>query len=172
VRRAPDAEWYGPVDAQAEEILVVAQLDVEARLVLLDELILEDRRFLLADGDHRLEVAHDLAQDGDEVPGVGPTLLEVAADARAQALRLADVDDLPLLAEEEVTARRSRQRVELGREHVIPRGGVRVGRHAGIFTTGASTKQRRSQHRASLAPGGARDGIAPGFAGWWRRGLG
>src|SRR5690606_23430479 len=49
----------------------------------------------------------------DEVAVVAVALLEVRAHARAEGLRLPDVDDRPLLVLEEVHARRERERVEL-----------------------------------------------------------
>src|SRR4029079_19413739 len=95
---------FGGVEAEAEKVLVVAELDVEPRLMLLDELVLEDGRLFLGGGDDGLEVAHDAPQDGDEVPGVAARLLEVALDARAEALGLADVDHRARLVLEEVAA--------------------------------------------------------------------
>src|ERR1039458_1400243 len=72
--------------------LVVAQQDVEARLVLLDEVVFERQRFLLVID---LDVL-DVARLGDERAGldVGQLVFrEVAADAVAQDLSLAHVDD-------------------------------------------------------------------------------
>ena len=72
--------------------LVVAQQDVEARLVLLDEVVLERQRlFFVVDQD-----VIDVARFRDQRSGlyVGQLVLgKVAADAIAQALGLADVDD-------------------------------------------------------------------------------
>ena len=72
--------------------LVVAQQDVEARLVLLDQVVLERQRFLLVvDQD-----VVDVARLGDQGAGldVGQALVgEVAAHARAQVLGFADVDN-------------------------------------------------------------------------------
>ena len=71
--------------------LVVAQQDVEARLVLLDEVVFERQRlFFVVDQD-----VVDVARFGDQGAGldVGQLVLgKVAADAVAQALRLAHVD--------------------------------------------------------------------------------
>src|SRR5580704_19282885 len=74
---------------------------------------LEDRRLLLVGGDDRVEVADGRLQDRDEGADVAAGILEVAPDARAQALGLADVDDRALLVLEEVDARLRRERVEL-----------------------------------------------------------
>ena len=72
--------------------LVVAQQDVEARLVLLDEVVLERQRFFfVVDQD-----VVDVAGFGDQRAGLDvgqPVVGEVAADAVAQVLGLADVDD-------------------------------------------------------------------------------
>jgi hypothetical protein len=86
--------------------------------MLLDEVVLEDRRFLLAARDDRVEIAERPLQDRDEVAVVARPLLEVRAHARAQALRLADVDDRALLVLEEVDPGRHGERVELlGDDH-------------------------------------------------------
>ena len=83
--------------------LVVAQQDVEARLPLLDEVVLERERFLLVvDQD-----VVDVAGFGDQRAGLDvgqPVVVEVAADAAAQVLGLADVDDRPVLVFVEVHA--------------------------------------------------------------------
>ena len=99
--------------AERDEVLVVPELDVVAGPVLLDEVVLEDRRFLLVGGDDRLEVPDRALQDRDEGAVVALRVLEVAPHARAQALGLADVDDDALLVLEEVDARLRRQRLEL-----------------------------------------------------------
>jgi hypothetical protein len=96
--------------------------------VLLDELVLEDGRFLLAAGDDRVEVGAGAPQHRDEVAGVARAGLEVAAHTRAQALRLADVESLAVLVEEEVAAGRGRQMCELARERFAqPVGEVALG---------------------------------------------
>jgi len=73
--------------------LVIAQKDVEARLVLLDEVVLESESFfLVVDKD-----VVDVASFGDEGAGldVGEAIfVEIAANAGAQELGFADVDDL------------------------------------------------------------------------------
>ncbi len=74
--------------------LVVAQQDVEARLVLLDQVVFERERFLfVVDQD-----VVDIARFGNQRAGldVGQLVLgKVAADAVPQDLRLADVDHPP-----------------------------------------------------------------------------
>ena len=67
------------VEAQDDEVLVVAQPDVEARLVLLDELVLEEDRLLLGARDDDLEVAEQIVEqrhEGAVVPAPG---VEVAS---------------------------------------------------------------------------------------------
>ena len=54
----------GGVEADAEEVLVVPELDVVAGGVLLDERVLEDRRFLLVRRDDGLEVADERCRIG------------------------------------------------------------------------------------------------------------
>ena len=88
--------------------LVVAQQDVEARLVLLDEVVFERQRFFFViDQD-----VVDIARFRDEGAGLGVgelVFLEVAADAVSQDLRLADVDDLPGAVLVQVHSGRERQ---------------------------------------------------------------
>ncbi len=100
-------------EPQRDEVLVVAELDVVAGPVLLDEIVLEDRRLFLVGRDDRLEVTDGPLQDGDERALVAEGILEIAPHARAQALRLADVNDDRLLVLEQVDAGLRRQRVEL-----------------------------------------------------------
>jgi hypothetical protein len=71
--------------------LVVAQQDVEARLPLLDEVVLERQRFFFVVDQNVI----DVGGFGDERAGLGigqAVVVEVAAHAEAQALGLADVD--------------------------------------------------------------------------------
>ena len=75
--------------------LVVAEQDVEARLALLDEVVFKRQRFVLVGDEDVVEVdglAHERAGFGVGLRG----LEQVGADARAQVLGLADVDDLAL----------------------------------------------------------------------------
>ena len=68
--------------------LVVAQADVEARLVLLDEVLLRQQR--LGFGVHHQRL--DLIDRGDEVPAATRARIrEVRGHALADRLRLADV---------------------------------------------------------------------------------
>ena len=75
--------------------LVVAQQDVEARLALLDEVVFEREGLAFVVDEDVVEVdglAHERAGLGVGLRG----LEQIGADARAQVLRLADVDDLAL----------------------------------------------------------------------------
>ena len=85
-------ERVAPVEPEDDEVLVVAQPDVEARPVLLDELVLEEHRLLLGAGHHHVEVAEQAVEQRDEVAVVAPPGVEVAADPGAQRRGLADVD--------------------------------------------------------------------------------
>jgi hypothetical protein len=89
------------------KVLVVAQHDVEARLVLLDELVLEEQRLLLGVRQQHLEVAEDVVEDLHESARVG--LREVRPHTGPEVHRLADVDDLAGLVPHEVAAGRRRQ---------------------------------------------------------------
>ncbi len=75
--------------------LVVAQQDVEARLPLLDEVVLERERFLVVVEQNVL----DIARFRDQRAGLDirePVVVEVAADAAAEIVGLADVDYGPV----------------------------------------------------------------------------
>src|SRR2546427_6139785 len=98
-------------DLDAHVALVVLQPDVVARPVLLDEVVLEDERFLVAGGDDGLEVRETLDQEAHLAALVAAA--EIGAHARTEARRLADVDDLAVLVLEEVDARPRRHRGEL-----------------------------------------------------------
>ena len=82
--------------------LVVAQPDVEARLVLLDEGLLGEQRLGLGGDGERLDVV-DLV--GQRARAVLRRVGEVARDPLADRLRLADVDDAPARVAEQVDAR-------------------------------------------------------------------
>ena len=72
--------------------LVVAQQDVEPRLVLLDQVVLERERFLLVIDENVVDVARFRDQRaGLDVRQL--VVVEIAANARPEDLRLADVDD-------------------------------------------------------------------------------
>src|SRR5262249_19000434 len=56
--------WVRLVNSQskADEVLVIPKLDVEARLVLLDQLVLQQQRLLLVAHQKRIQVADQLVQ--------------------------------------------------------------------------------------------------------------
>ena len=72
------------------ERLVVPEPDVERRPVALDEVLLEMERFGLVAGDDHLDVGDAVRELPDRRAAV--SALEVAAHARAQRLRLPDVE--------------------------------------------------------------------------------
>ena len=92
----------GGVYAERQVGFVVAEHDVEARFVLLDQRVLKDLCLLGIEGDDDLEIAEEVVEVLDEVPGV--VAGEVAADAGAELGRLADVDDAPLVVAHDVDA--------------------------------------------------------------------
>ena len=77
--------------------LVVAQADVEARPVALDEALLGEQRLGLVGGDQHLE-----AVDPRGEPGLAAG--EMRGDPFADRARLADVEQLPVLVVEEIDA--------------------------------------------------------------------
>src|SRR5207253_8140223 len=94
------------------EGLVVAEADVERRPVALDEVLLQMEGLDLRAGDDHLDVGDPVLQLPDPRARVA-ALLEVAPDARAQRLRLPDVEHVSAVAAEEVDARLRRQRPQL-----------------------------------------------------------
>jgi hypothetical protein len=89
------------------EALVIAQHHVEARLVRLDEVVLEQQRLGLGVRDRDFD-GGDLRDQrlylGIDVPGG-----EVGADAVLKAARLADVEELVLRSEHAVHPRAARE---------------------------------------------------------------
>jgi hypothetical protein len=65
---------------------------VEARLVLLDEVVFENQRFFLAGGDQGVEVAHPPHQEAD-LEALVAAVAEIRAHARPQRLGFPDVED-------------------------------------------------------------------------------
>jgi hypothetical protein len=97
---------------QVRVLLVILERDVVARLVLLDEVRLKHQRLDLRVRDDELKVG-DAADELAGLRVVPAPRLEVGADAVAQILRLADVDDLARVVLVQVDAGRSRQGGEL-----------------------------------------------------------
>ena len=105
----------GQGELQVGMVLVVAEEDVEAGLVALDEVVLEGQRLHLRVREHEVEVG-DL---GDHVAALGvdgPRGLEVRAHAVAQHAGLAHVEDVALRVLEHVHAGTHGQRLELLRQ--------------------------------------------------------
>ncbi|MCX5742351.1 MAG: hypothetical protein NT062_07630 [Proteobacteria bacterium] len=100
-------------EPQHEVLLVVAQLHVEARLVLLDQVVLEEQRLLRRRHHDRLDVVDQPREEArrDEEPLVA-ALAEVLPHADPEVLRLADVDHRALGVLEQVDARIGRDAVE------------------------------------------------------------
>ncbi len=98
------------VEAQDQVLLVVAKFDVEAGLVPLDEVVLEQHRLLVVGGDDRLDVAEELAQTGDELACV--VAVEVLAYAQTQTPSLAHIDDATLAVAHDVDTRIHRQALD------------------------------------------------------------
>src|SRR5206468_5399971 len=104
------------------------EADVERRPVPLDQVLLEMQRLDLGVGDDHLDVGDAVRQLRDRRARVGARL-EVAANAWAELLRLADVQDLPALVSEEVDTRLRGKRLELVFEvrHCGSKGSLRPG---------------------------------------------
>ena len=98
--------------------LVVAQPDVEARPVLLDEVLLREQRLRLGVDDQRLDLVDERAEAAARA--------EVRGHALADRLGLADVDDAAARVAEQVHAGLIRQRAPLLGQLVLPEG---LGRH-------------------------------------------
>ena len=98
--------------------LVVAEQNVEARLLLFDQVIFERERLFVVGDDDVVDV-HRFAHQCSRL-GVGPTaFVKIRTDPRAQVLRLADVDDFPFGVFVEINPWRSRQATNfLGQVHL------------------------------------------------------
>jgi hypothetical protein len=90
--------------------LVVAQADVEARAVLLDEVLLGQQRLGLGGDEHEL---HPVDRVDHLVGAARDRVGEVAGHPLLQRLGLADIDDLALVVAEQVDARPVGQRLAL-----------------------------------------------------------
>jgi hypothetical protein len=94
--------------------LVVAQQDVEARIALLDEVVFQSQRFVLVGDEDVVEIdglAHERAGFGVGLRG----FKKIGADAGAQVLGLADIDDLALGVLVEVDAGLGGERADFSR---------------------------------------------------------
>ena len=146
-------EVVGHGDLDVGVALVVLEADVEARLVALDEGGLEEQRLAHRVDDRVVDLGDPVDDLADPValhrPGL---LLPVAAHAAAQALGLADVDDLPALVLHEVHAGPVGQvlegRFELGGHERNCRVGARRGPSDDI-------RGRADLHTPNAIPAGA-----------------
>ena len=89
---------------QVEIVLVVLEPDVEARPVVLDQVVLEDERLDLVGRGDELEVGR-LSNELRHLRGRRVAGGEVLAEPVAQAQRLADIDHLAPVVSEHVNAR-------------------------------------------------------------------
>jgi hypothetical protein len=157
------------VDAQRQEILVVAQLYVVPRLMRLDQAVLEEQRLLLVARDDRLDVAEDAGQALGEGARVGAA--EVLAQAGAQVDGFADVHDLAALVLHQIAARLRGRAIEDGLEllvHLSGLGAPATPRRAGGSSRRERTRPRARAGRASYdttARRRERPGRAPGSRG-------
>src|SRR5260370_732190 len=89
-------------DLRAQIGFVVLQPDVVLGLVLLNQVVLEDQRLLLAGSDDGVEVA-DAAHQEAHLEAAVAALAEVGAHAGAEVLPLADVEDFAATTPNPVT---------------------------------------------------------------------
>src|SRR5690606_11311872 len=112
IARREDSREAFVLDADVRVALVVAQIDVVARLELLDEIILEDQRLRLGVGHDDLDI-RDLVDHHGEAAIARPALVEIGAHPAAKVLGLADVDHLAVGVQMLVHARLAGQGAEL-----------------------------------------------------------
>ena len=103
-------------DFDAEITLVVLEANVVARLVLLDQIVFEDQRFLVVARDQSFDIGDPPHQKLDLRALVG--MIEVGAHPRPQILGLADVDDLAASFAHQINAGSGRQAGEFFGQHV------------------------------------------------------
>ena len=147
--------------------LVVAQRDVEARPVLLDEIRLEHQRVRLGGKHDRLDVG-DLPHEHARLRARERIRAEVAPHPRAQPLRLTHVQHLPRGVLEQVHAGRFREVRKLERDLLCELGGhgLNITDYSGCtFRSRVASQARERAHRAvrkhSRAPRGRRERPSP-----------
>jgi len=86
---------------------VVLQVDIVARLVFFDEVVLEQQGVVLGFYQHRADIADLPHQHGDAVVIV--VFIEIATDPSLQVLCLTDVEDLSFCIEKLIHARSIRK---------------------------------------------------------------
>jgi hypothetical protein len=105
------------VEPQVDVALVVLEDDVVARPVLLDQVVLENQRFLLGAGDDVIDAHRSRDQELHRGPAV-TTLAEVVPHPRSQRLSFSDIDHPPGFVLEKVDARVGREALGLTPESI------------------------------------------------------
>jgi hypothetical protein len=151
-------------DPDVRVALVVLEADVEARLVALDQVGLEEERLRDRVRQRVLDVGDAVDRLADPVhlavPGSGRLLLPVAAHARAEVLGLADVQHGPARVAHEVDAGPGRQAGERGfelRGHAPMLHRPSSGADGGRLRAGARAECPSRMPALQLDPGRARD---------------
>ena len=145
------------VELQTEEAFVVAQADVVARRVFLDQRGFEDQRFLFGMRDDPIHVAHLLDEAARFEVFVFKTL-EIRTHAVPQHLGLADVDDAPLFVFPEIDAR-----IEGDQIQFMAQGIVQI--YSGLGITQMKVKVSPPVLRIWCSAFGLMKAIAPGPTG-------
>ena len=86
-------EGFGGIDPDVVVGFVVPEIDVVARPVLLDQVVLKDQRLLFRPGENEIEIPDSGNEEGDHRPRVGAG--EIGPDPRLQVPRLPHVENLP-----------------------------------------------------------------------------
>ena len=120
------------VQPQRQKILVVGQLDVEARLMALDQGVLQQERLLFVAGHHCLDVRHHTLEQRHKIPGIARGRLEVLAHPVAQIGSLADVQHLAATVLHEVHARLGWQTLQDFSQGFTSRRNLSVGEAVGL----------------------------------------
>ena len=101
------------VEPQVNVVLVIPQVDIEPRLVFLDEGVLEDESLFFGVGDQKVDIHHRGQPEADMKTRVA-SLREVLPHPASQVLGLADVDHLAIGVLHQINARRAREAFDLG----------------------------------------------------------
>src|SRR5690606_1711170 len=71
------------MQSQIEVFLIIAQFDVELRLVLLDQIVFKDNRFFLSPCNEGLQIANQTRQRRNKSACIGAALLEITTNTCA-----------------------------------------------------------------------------------------
>src|SRR5581483_7479048 len=153
--RDPRPRMIGNLGAQVG--FVILQPDVVARLVLLDEVVLEVYRLVLAGVHQGVEIPHPPHQETHlEAP---VTLIAVATEIRAnprtQRLRLADVQNFPGAVLEQIYAGSGRNIIKPAKQRILVRRKLerrRLRRGSFRILDQRSVPRHRNRHRARVFP--------------------